>query len=396
MDAKMIMVRYGELSTKGKNKRDFINLLASNIKRALRDFKGLVFEVKHDHIYIELNDEDYLQIKEKLKSVSGISSFSLVYRLENDVEVFKKEVLDLLIKENKKTFKIAARRTDKTFPYRSEEIIRLIASHVLKNTEYKVDVHHPDLLVSLIIRTDYTYLYLNGEEGAGGYPLGSAGKGLMMISGGIDSPVAAYLLMRRGISLEFIHYASPPYTNEGVIHKIKDLLNVLNVYQKRIKLYIIPFTKLQEEIYKNAPESYAITLMRRMMYRIAERVARKHNDLMIANGESIGQVASQTLKSIATIEAAASIPVIRPLAVSDKVQIISLAKQIGTYDISIRPFEDCCTIFDPKNPKTAPKLETVEELETKFDYMQYISEAIKTMEVVIIEDQKKEDTEDLL
>ena len=386
MDKQLIMVRYGELSTKGKNRNDFIRLLADNIKRMLKKFTNLTYEVRRDHIYIHLNGENYEEIASLLKDVSGASSFSVVYKVKNDIEEMKKACLQLCLEENKATFKVKARRAEKTFPLISDEINRNIASHILKNSSYKVDVHNPDVLVSLIVRQNETYIFTSEVKGAGGYPLGIAGKGLMMMSGGIDSPVACYLMMKRGIKMECIHFASPPYTSQGVITKITDLLKVLSKYQGEIKLYIVPFTKLQEEIYKAAKESYAITIMRRMMYRIATIVANRSNCLVLSNGESIGQVASQTLKSIKEIENVTSLPVIRPLAIFDKIDIIKISRDIKTYDISIRPFEDCCTIFDPKNPTTQPKKVTIEKIEQSFDYQSLIEECVNNLEIIKVDE----------
>lgn len=386
MEKALIMVRYGELSTKGKNKRNFIALLAENIRRTLKSFDRLTYEVRQDHIYIHLNGEDDSEVAALLKDVSGASSFSVVYKVRNDIEEMKKVCLELALEANKKTFKIKARRAEKSFPMISDEINRAIAGHILKNSGYKVDVHHPELLISLIVRQNETYAFTDEVKGAGGYPLGIAGKGLMMLSGGIDSPVACYLMMKRGIRMECIHFASPPYTNQAVITKITDILKVLSRYQGSIRLTIIPFTKLQEEIYKHARESYAITIMRRMMYRIAEIVAEKDRCLVLSNGESIGQVASQTLKSISEIEKAVSMPVIRPLAIFDKVDIIRLSKEIGTYEISIRPYEDCCTIFDPKNPVTQPKGEVIGKIEESFDYASLIEECILNRKVIRIDE----------
>lgn len=395
MNANLIMVRYGELSTKGKNKKDFINLLGKNIKHALKKFPSLTYEVKHDHTYIHLNGESYSKVKERLLDVSGIYSFSPVYKLEKSVDELKEKVLLLLKEENKKTFKMDSRRVDKSFPLISDEINRQVAGFILKNTDYKVDVHHPDVLVSVIVREDAIYLFSQTELAAGGYPLGIAGKSLMMMSGGIDSPVAAYLMMKRGIKIECIHFASPPYTSSAVITKIKDLLKVLNNYQEEIRLYIVPFTHLQEEIYKHVNVSYAITIMRRMMYRISCIVASKHNDLVVSNGESIGQVASQTLKSIQVIEKVATLPVIRPLAIYDKIDIIDIARKIKTFDISIRPFEDCCTIFEVKDPTTAPNEDKVLEYENSFDYQTLVDECVKNIEVIRINSEEN-DEEDLL
>ena len=276
------------------------------------------------------------------------------------------------------------KRADKLYPMISDDINREIAGFVLKNTAYKVDVHNPDVLVSITIREDAAYIYTEDILGAGGYPLGVGGKAIMMMSGGIDSPVAAYLLMKRGVTVECVHFAAPPYTNAAVIDKIKDLCTMLNRYQPKIKVHIVPFTKLQENIYKYSNESYAITIMRRMMYRIAERLAEKYKCLAIANGESVGQVASQTLASMQVINAVTSMPIIRPVAIFDKTEIIKLAKKINTYDISIRPYEDCCTIFSPKNPKTAPKLEEVLAFETKWNFEDDIAECIKNTETIVI------------
>ncbi len=391
-----IMVRFGELSTKGKNKKDFIFRLGDNIRNALKEYKSLTYQVRMDHIYIKLNDENPEPVIERLKDVSGIYSFSLVIKTDTDIENLKNVVLDLLLKENKKTFKMRAKRADKLYPIISDDINRLIAGHVLKNSEYKVDVHNPDVLVSITIRNDAAYIYTSDILGAGGYPLGVGGKALMMMSGGIDSPVASYLLMKRGVAIECVHFAAPPYTNAAVIDKIKDLCKELNRYQAKIKVHVVPFTKLQEDIYKYSNESYAITIMRRMMYRISERLAKKYKCLALANGESIGQVASQTLVSMDVINAVTNMPVIRPLAIFDKTDIIKISKKINTYDISIRPYEDCCTIFAPKNPKTMPKLEEVEAFEEKWDYESEINDCISNVETIVVTSENEDNLKNYL
>ena len=396
MEANIIMVRYGELSTKGKNKGDFIRLLGNNIKHALKRFKNVYVEVKHDHTYVHLNGDSYDEVITRLKDVSGIHSFSPVYKVDNDINIIKDTALKMVLAENKKTFKVRSRRADKKFDMKSDDINRHVAGNILAHSDYKVDVHNPDVLVNITVRENETYLFTKEIPGDGGYPLGIAGKSLMMLSGGIDSPVAAYLMMKRGIKLECIHFASPPYTNEGVIDKIKDLLHVLNNYQEAIKLYIVPFTKLQEEIYKHVHVSYAITIMRRMMYRIANIVAKRGKSLVISNGESIGQVASQTLKSIQAIEEVSSLPVIRPLGVTDKIEIIQIARKINTYDISIRPFEDCCTIFEVKDPTTAPNIKRIEEFEASFDYASLIEECVNNLETIWIKEDDQDELDDLL
>ena len=379
-----IMVRFGELSTKGKNKNEFIKVLAKNIKGALSDFDGIEIISRFDHIYVKLNDNDPDKVIEILQDVSGIQGLSLVLLTNDDMENLRKVCLELVKQEKGKTFKVHAKRANKKYPFISDQINREIAKVILQNTDLKVDVHNPDILVSIEIREEGAYVFTHTYKGAGGYPLGVGGKIMHMLSGGIDSPVAAYLLMRRGIKIECIHFASPPYTNAGVIEKLKDLLGKLNKYQPEIRLNIIPFTKLQEEIYAQSDESYAITLMRRMMFRLADRLAKRRHCLAISSGESVGQVASQTLDSMNVINDVTNMPVLRPVVTYDKTEIIELARRIDTFDISIRPFEDCCTIFAPKNPKTRPSMEEVLRFEAKWDYNKMIDEALDNVEVIYI------------
>ena len=387
-----IMIRFGELSTKGKNKKDFIRILSDNVKNALKDWPELSFETRYDHIYVGLNNLPYEPIIERLQDVSGIRGLSLVYRASKDLEDIKDSALNLIKEEKGKTFKVKVKRGDKTYSLISDEITRIVAGHILRNVkDLKVDVHNPDILLSIEVRQEATYIFCKTYLGAGGYPLGVGGKTMHMLSGGIDSPVAAYLMMKRGVSIECIHFASPPYTQMGVIYKLEDLLHVLNRYQNQIRLHIVPFTKIQEAIYDHAPESYCITLMRRMMFRLADALARRRKCSVISSGESIGQVASQTLQSMHVINAVTNTPIIRPLATTDKIEIIEISKKIGTFDISIRPYEDCCTIFTPKAPKTMPHLDEVEEFEKKFDYESLIQEALNNIEVKIVAPQKAGD-----
>lgn len=383
INEKYIMVRFGELSTKGKNKKDFIRTLFLNIKHALKEYDGLEIEMRYDHIYVALKDQDYEPIVSRLQDVSGIQGLSLVYKVNNDIEEIKEASLEIVKLQQGSTFKVKAKRSNKKFPMISDEIVRVVAPVILRNTELKVDVHNPDILLSIEVRDEGTYLFTNTFEGAGA--LGVAGKSMHMLSGGIDSPVAAYLMMKRGVTIECIHFASPPYTQEAVIYKLIDLLKKLNRYQPRIRLNIVPFTKIQEAIYDHAPESYCITLMRRMMYRLAEGLAYRRNCPVISTGESVGQVASQTLQSIHVINEVTNWPVIRPCATLDKLEIINLSKKIDTYEISIRPYEDCCTIFTPKAPKTSPNLKEAIKFETQFDYESLLKEALNNIEVKIIE-----------
>ena len=376
-----IMVRFGELSTKGKNKQNFIHLLYTNIKHALKEF-NVSLEERYDHIYIAINDEDYEQIVNRLQDVSGIHAMSLVCRIESDIDKIVDAAFELIQLEEGKTFKVRCKRSNKKFPFISDDITRKVASKILKNCEnFSVDVHNPDIMLSIEVRDEGTYIYTKTFPGIGGYPLGIAGKSMHMLSGGIDSPVAAYLLMKRGVMIECIHFASPPYTQEGVIYKLEDLLGKLNRYQQRIRLNIVPFTKIQEAIYDNVPESYCITLMRRMMFRLADRLSKRRNCPVISSGESVGQVASQTLQSMHVINDVTNVPVIRPCAAMDKLEIINLSVKIDTYDISIRPYEDCCTIFTPKAPKTAPNLKEVVAFEEKFEWENLLEEALNNIEV---------------
>lgn len=390
MNTDMIIIFFGELSTKGKNIMNFIRLLGNNIKYALRDFKNLTYEIRKDHIIILLNGEDFSEVKKPLKKVSGIGSFALAKNVDKNMDAISEEAKEVYLLSKKTTFKVETRRANKDFPIHSDDVSRKVGSYILRSVETaKVDVHNPEVMIHIMIRLEGAYVYAIKEKGMGGYPLGIAGKSLCLLSGGIDSPVAAYLMMKRGVKLECIHFAAPPYTSQAVIDKIHDLLHVLNEYQPDIKLYVVPFTELERKIYEVAGPSYCVTVMRRMMMRIAERIANKHNDLILSSGESIGQVASQTLPSMKVIEECCHLPMVRPLACTDKSEIIQIAKDIGTYDISIRPFEDCCTIFTLKDPVTHPSLEVVNKIESEFDWQTMVSDCVKntTAEHVTLEEE---------
>ena len=389
-----IMVRYGELSLKGKNKRFFINTLSNNIKMSLADMKELSFEKQHDRFYIKLDEfSDVDEILFRLKGIPGIHNFSLVKKVEKDIEKVCEASLEIMQEleneyfDQKLTFKVKASRSDKDFPLISDEINRKVATVILKNSNFKVDVHNPLVYVKVEIRYDAAYVSIKNYEGLGGLPLGSSGNGLLMISGGIDSPVAGYMMMKRGVKIAAIHYASPPYTSDMAIYKVKTLLKKLAKVQGEIKFINIPFTKLQLAIYDAAGDKYAITLMRRMMYRIADIVAKREGLSCIINGESIGQVASQTLESMGVINEVTNSVIVRPLAVFDKSDIIKISKEIDTYETSIMPYEDCCTIFDPKNPTTKPRLSECEKYEAMFDFKALIDEAIENaiIETITVE-----------
>ncbi len=377
-----IVVRYGELSTKGKNKKDFTKALTHNIKRRLKAYENLEYKTLHDGLFIKLNGENYDLIKEDLKQVFGYAYFQGAILVDKDIEKIKKVAFDLATKKEYKTFKIVSKRSDKTFMLHSDDINRQVASYILKNSELKVDVHNPDLKIYIVIDQNNAVISDEKVKGIGGYPTGVNGKAMVMMSGGIDSPVAAYLTMKRGLRIECIHFASEPYTSAQAKEKVLSLARILSVYQSDVLIHIIPFTDLQLAIYKNTKESYAITLMRRMMYRIADRICKERKIGLITNGESVGQVASQTPESISVIAKVCETLIMRPLCMMDKIESIDLAKKIGTYETSILPYEDCCTIFDPKNPVTKPKEKECLFYEEKFDYNSLIEECIKNEEIV--------------
>lgn len=385
MNYDSLMIHYGELSTKGLNKKAFINTLYLNTCHAVKKLDVKVSYTR-DFILIKLNDTPYEDVLALVQEVPGIQRISLVAKVEKDIELIAKAAVELLAAEEGKKFKVDVHRVDKAFPMRSYDATCYIADAILKNTDKKVDLHDYDILLKVAIRNDFAYLSCHDYPGLGGYPLGMNGKVMHLLSGGLDSPVAAYSLLRRGIGIECIHFASPPYTSAAVIDKLEDILKELNTYQRNIKLNIIPFTKIQEAIYANVPEPYCITIMRRMMMRLAVGLAKKHHCLAISTGESIGQVASQTLHSIQVINEVTNFPVLRPLSTEDKVSIIETSKKINTYEISIRPYEDCCTIFKPKKPKTMPSLNESKEYESRFDFETMIEEALANVETLYIEE----------
>ena len=392
---KIIIIKYAELNTKKSNINYFIKILKDNVSYALDKIEA---DVKFDkgRMFITSSESNFNLILNKLKSVFGIHEIISGYKLNSrEIDDIKEEVVNLLKEENITTFKVITKRSDKKYPLDSMEISRKIGGAILKNYDNsKVDVHSPELEIYLEIRLDAVYVYFNKEKGLGGYPVGSLGKGILMLSGGIDSPVAGYLAMKRGIKLETIYFESPPHTSEQAKNKVLELGRKLSLYNKDTKVHVINFTKIQEEIYKNIPHDYLITIMRRMMYRITYRLARKYNCLAIINGESVGQVASQTLTSMQVINEVITMPVIRPVACLDKLEIIDIAKKIDTYETSILPFEDCCTIFVPEHPVINPVSSKCEEYEKLIDYESLIDEAIKTHEVVKITNKNK--YEDLL
>ena len=391
-----VVVRYGELSTKGKNRKDFTRQLTNNIKKRLKDHSALTYNTLHDGLFIKLNGEDYSVIRKELKDVFGYSYFSGAIRVEKDIDKLKEVTLSLASGHKAKTFKIATKRHDKSFPMRSDEINRALAGNILHNSELLVDVHDPDLMIYVSVDKDYIYVMDEKVRGGGGYPTGINGMAMVMMSGGIDSPVAAYMTMKRGLRIECIHFASEPYTSKQALDKVLTLAEKLSVCQEEINVHIIPFTDLQLAIYKHVDEPYCITIMRRMMYRIADEICKQRKIKVITNGESIGQVASQTPESISVIGKVADTLILRPLCMMDKLEIIDIAKRIDTYETSILPFEDCCTIFDPKNPVTKPKLDRCLHYENLFDYQILVDECVKNDRIVNVSYRKRDEEDESL
>ncbi len=400
MEYDHILIRYGELGLKGKNIKHFILQLQKNIQQAIIEFPNVRVTRSLGRMFIVLNGEDPQPIIDKCKNVFGIYSMSLAIKVENNEETIKEGALSALLQsENAKTFKVAVRRANKSFPIRSQEMNQILGAHLLKNSaNFTVNVHQPNVEIKVEIREKATYITSTVIRGAGGLPVGTGGRSLLLLSGGIDSPVAGYLMMKRGVKLEMIHFHSPPFTSERAKQKVLDLTNVLTEYGGPINIHVVPFTKLQQEIFKTIPERYAMTVMRRVMFQVSERVCEKDKILALSTGESLGQVASQTLSSMNVINEVTNLPVLRPLVGLDKEEIIEYSKQIGTYDISVRPYEDCCTIFVPKSPVTNPTREKVNYLEKDSDFSELINEAVDQIEVIKIDNksESKDSFDDLL
>lgn len=375
----LILIKYGELTTKKSNRLSFVKLLAKNIENVLQDEN---YKLKYDRVRMYIECDNTIKVVDKLKNIFGIHGIVICHKVNNNVDEIKNKVLELVSKENFKTFKVETKRALKTFEIHSMDFNRIIGGLILKNIDCKVDVHNPDLLIKIEIRQEGTFIYTNEINGIGGYPVGIQGKGMLMLSGGIDSPVAGYLALKRGVDLECLYFESPPHTSIQAKNKVIELANIINKYSGNIKVNIVPFTKLQEAIYKNVDDSYVITIMRRMMYRIAEKVAKLHKCKIIINGESIGQVASQTLSSMSVINNVTNMPVIRPVACMDKLEIIDISRNIGTYDTSILPYEDCCTIFLPKHPVINPELDKCIMYESRFDYEELVMECVDNIETI--------------
>ncbi|OEF99603.1 tRNA 4-thiouridine(8) synthase ThiI [Vulcanibacillus modesticaldus] len=385
MNYDYILVRYGEIALKGKNRYKFEDRLAQNIRNVLKDLEKTKVTKTFGRIYVELNGEASDTVTERLKKVFGLISFSPVKKSDVDIEEIKKTALELIKKSKPvpKTFKVETKRPYKNFPLKSPEITYEVGSHILRNTEnLTVDVHNPDVTVNIEVREEGAYIFSEVIKGIGGMPGESSGKGMVLLSGGIDSPVASWFAMKRGLLVEGIHFHTYPITAEESLEKVLDLAKVLSNYSGQFKVHFVPFLEIQSEIRKYAPESHYITIMRRMFLRIAEKLAEKRKALALVTGESLGQVASQTLHSMHTINQVTNIPIIRPLITMDKLEIIEVAKKIGTYEASIRPFEDCCSLFVPKNPATKPTIKVSEKAEKYMPIDDLIDEALEKTRLV--------------
>ncbi|HLS36077.1 MAG TPA: tRNA uracil 4-sulfurtransferase ThiI [Bacillota bacterium] len=389
MEYNHILIRYGELGLKGKNIQYFLSRLQHNIQDKLKAFPNIKVQRAQGRLYVLLNGHPANEVMDICKSIFGIHSLSLAYRCENELDEIKTTALHALkSSKNAKTFKVAVRRADKSFPIGSQEMNQKLGAHLLKNTEgFTVDVHHPDVEVSVEIRQEGTFIVSEIIPGPGGLPIGTGGKTLLLLSGGIDSPVAGYLTMKRGVQVEAIHFHSPPFTSERAKQKVVDIAEKLANIGHSIKVHFVPFTEIQQKIHQEIPDSFGMTVMRRIMLMISERIAKKRSILSLATGESLGQVASQTMESMHTINEVTNYPVLRPLLAMDKEEIVNIAKEIDTYDISIRPYEDCCTVFVPKSPKTRPTREQLHAVEEGVDFKELIDKAIEETEMVTYTDE---------
>lgn len=398
MKGERILVRFGELTIKGRNRGRFEDLMVRQVKRALAAFPRLGYHKTYGRLYLELNGEPYEPVAQRLKDVFGIASFSRAVQCGHDLQEIRETALAVMrrIDPAPRTFKVTVKRAWKSFPYDSQQMNHLVGAHVLRNTpELKVDVHRPDTELKLDIQSEGTYIYASVEPGAGGFPLGMNGKALLLLSGGIDSPVAGWMSMRKGLEIEAVHFHSYPFTSEQAKEKVVTLAQRLAYYGGTLKLHLVPFTELQTRLAQSGQEHLIITLMRRAMLRIAEQLAEQRGALAIVTGDSLGQVASQTLGSMNVIGRTTRLPLLRPLVMMDKLEIIRIAEKIGTYETSILPYEDCCTLFVPKSPATNPNLRVIEKVEAHLgtEWDRLIREAVSGTETLTLTEKSRSDAQ---
>ncbi|MFW5971866.1 MAG: tRNA uracil 4-sulfurtransferase ThiI [Bacillota bacterium] len=387
-----IMVRFGEISLKGNNRQYFVNKLINNIKGNLKNTGRFKIEKTYGRIYLHIEGEPAKYI-ENLKMIPGIVSLSPIAITEVNFDKIKQTALDVFkysVKKYPTTFKVETNRPNKKFPIKSPEINSELGAHILKNineesNKLTVDVHQPEYMVNLEVRKDKALIYTEVIDGPGGLPVGSSGRGLLLLSGGIDSPVAGWMGLKRGMTLDAIYFHSFPYTSDRAKEKVLDLARIISKYGGKINLFVSHFTDIQMEIQKKCPSKYNVTIMRRFMLRLATKIARQNDNLALLTGESIGQVASQTLESMNVINEVTNIPILRPLITMDKTEIIDIAREIGTFETSILPYEDCCTIFVPKHPVTKPRLKDTLEAEKDLEIDELIEESIEKSETIVIE-----------
>lgn len=388
---KIILIRYGELWLKGKNKNFFTSKLVKNIRNAIESVGSNQIIKSRGRIYVipKNSDYDFDKTIEKLRKVFGIASISPVIKIKSDFDDIKHNATmmaeDIVNRRQLSTFKVETKRADKKFPMKSPEISKLLGGHILSNIpSLSVDVHNPSFTIYVEIREN-TYIFSESIPGAGGLPVGTTEKSVLLLSGGIDSPAAGWMMSKRGVEIEAVHFYSFPYTSERSKEKVIDLVRILVEYCNKIKLHIVPFTDIQMAIREKCPDDESTIVMRRFMMRIAERIAEKEGALSLITGESLGQVASQTMHALSVTNSVVKMPVFRPLVGMDKKEVIEIAKKIGTFETSILPYEDCCTVFVPKHPKTKPRLESIIESENMTEVEKLVDEAVNNTDVKIIE-----------
>lgn len=390
MMEKVILVRYEEIFLKRSNRNVFENRLIKNIKQRLENLGNIRVTCSQSRIYIEIPDEDFdlVEAVERLKKVFGIASLSIVHKVPTDYEIIKTSavsmVADLLSRYNYKTFKVESKRADKSFPMNSPQISADLGAHILRNfPRLKVDVHNPDFVFYIEVR-ESTYLYSEIIPAAKGLPTGTGGRATLLLSGGIDSPVAGWMIAKRGVEVDAVYFHSPPYTSDRAREKVIRLSEILSEWTMGMRLYVVPFTEIQMAIHQKCPQEYLTIIMRRYMMKIAERIARNDGSLALITGEAIGQVASQTMESLLVTNSAVSLPVYRPLIGMDKNEVVNIARHIGTYETSILPYEDCCTLFVARHPATRPSLERTLDYESVLDEEQLITKALEQVETIIV------------
>lgn len=378
----LIMIRYGELSTKGKNKRNFVTTLGRNIREALSEYPDIKINQQYDFMFMELNGAPQDEVLAGLEKVFGIQSFSPAIELERDFDSLKEAAVKLvkaeIAKNGMQSFKVATSRSDHNYSMDTNDINQALGGFLAEEfPELKVQMKKPDLTIRVKVREQDFLVSSEWINGAGGLPVGTSANAVLMLSGGIDSPVAGYLAMKRGMRITAVHFASPPYTSPQALNKAKDLTEKLTKFGGWINFVEVPFTETQEAIKEHVNPAYLMTITRRMMMRISDELRKQYNGLAIINGESIGQVASQTLESMFAINEVTSTPIIRPVVAMDKLEIIDISQKIDTFDLSIQPFEDCCTVFAPPSPKTKPKLDDIAYYEAKLDIEGLVQRAVE-------------------